>query len=80
MEDTIPFSVEAIINNSGYYFFPSYSAESDSVKFELASFFKRGPNDSMFHIQVKAIVERDGIALEKLESGVIQFIWVELPR
>lgn len=81
--DAIPFYIEAIINNSAVYF-PTYFSNIDTtgndlLKFDFWSFFKEVSDDSVFHIEVLAIDEINGIDLKKLGNSELKFVWVEFP-
>jgi hypothetical protein len=78
VDSVFPFDLEAILGNALFY--SIYTAEDDSVKFEVGAFFKQAAVDSNLHVRIKAINERQNIGFEKLGEGVIQFIWAELPR
>ncbi len=78
------FYPEAIINNSGTVYFSIYfsnidTMDNDLLKFDFHSFFKQAPDDSVFHIEVLAIDEINGIDLEKLGKSKLEFVWVVFP-
>jgi len=82
--DAMSFYPEAIINNSGTVYFPIYfsnidTMDNDLLKFDFHSFFKQAPDDSVFHIEVLAIDEINGIDLEKLGKSKLEFVWVVFP-
>lgn len=84
MADTMSFSTEATINNSGTVYFPIYLSNIDTMandllEFDFYSYFKQAPDDSMFHIEVLAIDGINGIDLGKLGKSKLEFVWVVFP-
>jgi len=77
--DTVAFTVGANLSTSELSFTSLSSSEGDSLRFDLASFFRSVPDDSIFHIKVEAREEKEGIGFEKLGDSEIKFIWVEFP-
>jgi hypothetical protein len=82
--DVFPFSTGAIINNSGAVYLPTYfsnidTMDNDLLKFNFRSFFRQAPDDSVFHIEVLATDEINGIDLEKLGNSKFEFVWVVFP-
>jgi hypothetical protein len=82
--DEIPFSVVSFINNYGTLYVPIYFSNIDTLgndllKFDFRSFFITVPDDSMFHIEILAFDEINGIGLKKLGYKEFKFVWVEFP-
>jgi len=79
----MPFSVGFISIGSNYLYTRSAYSGSDSLKFDLAYYFRELSHDSILHIQIRAADDLGGIgvtSLGDLEDIGIQFIWVEFPR
>jgi hypothetical protein len=64
----------------------SYTAfsyfDDDSLKFNVGSFFRTVPDDSIFRIQITAEDEINGIGIKpigRIENSKMRFIWVEFP-
>jgi hypothetical protein len=81
--DSMPFSVGFYSVGSTYLYTRSDYSESDSLKFDLAYYFRELSHDSILHLQIKAEDELGGIGVTSvgdIEDMGIHFIWVEFPR
>jgi len=79
----MPFDVGFISVGSNYLYTRGADSESDSLKFDLAFYFRELSHDSICHLQIRATNDIDGIgtaSLGDIENIGIQFIWVEFPR
>jgi len=79
----MPFDVGFISVGSNYLYTRGADSESDSLKFDLAFYFRELSHDSICHLQIRAINDIGGIgtaSLGDIENIGIQFIWVEFPR
>lgn len=80
--DSVPFSiVTEALNNDVTYRMTSFF-ENDSLKFDLATFFKSVPDDSVFQIKIKASQVLNGIGVKcigDVNDVKIKFVWVEFP-
>jgi hypothetical protein len=79
----MPFRVGFISAGSNYLYTRSADSESDSLKFDLAYYFRELSHDSVLHLQIRAEDELGGIGVTSIgdiEDMGIHFIWVEFPR
>jgi hypothetical protein len=80
--DTMIFDLTAIMNTEGSSYTAFSYFDDDSLKFNLGSFFRSVPDDSVFRIQITAEDEINGIGVRpigKIENSKMKFIWVEFP-
>ncbi len=81
--NTMPFDVGFISYGSNYLYTRNADSESDSLKFDLAYYFRELSHDSILDLQIRATNNIGGIgtaSLGDIENIGIQFIWVEFPR
>jgi hypothetical protein len=80
--DSIPFNILSETSNSEVTYNMSSFFENDSLKFDLATFFRSVPDDSVIHIKIRASQVVNGIGVKcigDINDIKVKFVWVEFP-